>query len=119
MQKKSQLENELSGIEELEDAKSNMEEWLELAEEDQSSEILQVAEEQIRHFKKVLDSFELKTLLSSEHDKNNAILEIHQVQVALKHRTGQRCYSGCTKGGLKIRVIKLKSWIYFLEMKQV
>ncbi|GAB6887686.1 peptide chain release factor 2 [Desulfothermus okinawensis JCM 13304] len=77
MQKKSQLENELSGIEELEDAKSNMEEWLELAEEDQSSEILQVAEEQIRHFKKVLDSFELKTLLSSEHDKNNAILEIH------------------------------------------
>ncbi len=77
MQKKSQLESELNAVDELEQAKSNMEEWFELAEEDQSSEILQVAEEQLRHFKRVLDSFELKTLLSNEHDKNNAILEIH------------------------------------------
>jgi peptide chain release factor 2 len=77
MQKKTQLENELEQVEKLEEARINMEEWLELAEEDDSSEILKVAEEQIRIFKKILEDFELKTLLSAEQDKNNAILEIH------------------------------------------
>ncbi len=77
MQKKSQLESELNSIKELQEAQINMEEWLELAEEDQTLEILRTAEEQINLFKNKLEDFELKTLLSSEQDKANAILEIH------------------------------------------
>ncbi len=77
MQKKNQLENELDQVKKLENAKLNMEEWVELAEEEDNLEVLSLAEEQINSFKKILEDFELRTLLSLEQDKNNAILEIH------------------------------------------
>lgn len=77
MQRKSHLEAELDLFNKLEESKNNMLEWIELAEEDESEEILATAEEQLQLFKKILDEYELKTLLSEEQDKNNAILEIH------------------------------------------
>ncbi len=46
-------------------------------EEEQSQEIVEAAAEQLKEFQKLLEKFELKTLLSASEDKNDAILEIH------------------------------------------
>ncbi len=77
LQEKSQLNTWIQELENLQTQKQYLDEWLELASEEQSQEVFQAVEEQIHKLKHVLKDIELKTLLSSSEDKNNAILEIH------------------------------------------
>lgn len=77
LQEKSQLTSWVQELENLQTQKKYLEEWLELAADEQSQEVFQAVEEQIGKLKHVLRDIELKTLLSSPEDKNNAILEIH------------------------------------------
>ncbi len=61
----------------MKDAKDSLEEWVQLAEEEQSQEALEALTEQCQALNKQLQKVELKALLSDPEDKNNAILEIH------------------------------------------
>jgi peptide chain release factor 2 len=77
LKEKSILEEWIRELEELKDAKDSLEEWVQLAEEEQSQEALEALTEQCQALNKQLQKVELKALLSDPEDKNNAILEIH------------------------------------------
>ena len=77
LKEKSQLSTKLAMYDGLSEAKSDLEEWLELAQEDPSEEALSALEAQVAVFKERLGTTELATMFAFEHDKNNAILEIH------------------------------------------
>lgn len=59
------------------EAKDDLDAWLELAQEAPDEESLSALENQIKLFKDRLGGVELATMFAFEHDKNNAILEIH------------------------------------------
>jgi len=61
----------------LAEAKDDLDAWLELAQEAPDEESLDALESQIVIFKERLGTTELATMFTFEHDKNNAILEIH------------------------------------------
>lgn len=61
----------------LAEAKDDLDAWLELAQEAPDEESLTALASQIDVFKERLGTVELATMFAFEHDKNNAILEIH------------------------------------------
>lgn len=63
--------------EDLAEAKDDLDTWLELAHEDKESETLAALESQVEVFKSRLAVTEMATMFAFEHDKSNAILEIH------------------------------------------
>ncbi|MFO7803328.1 MAG: peptide chain release factor 2 [Desulfovermiculus sp.] len=77
LKEKSILEEWIQELEHLESSKIGLEEWMELAEEEQSQEAMEALNEQCKVLNKQLKRIELKALLADSEDKNNAILEIH------------------------------------------
>ncbi len=77
LQEKSRLENSLSDLGRLDKARTDLEEWLEMASEDRSDEVLQALHDQIGVFRHRLDEVEMKTLLGGPEDGAPAILELH------------------------------------------
>ncbi len=77
LKEKSQLNTKLDMYNGLSEAKDDLEAWLELAMEDADEEALKALQAQINVFREKLGSTELATMFAFEHDKNNAILEIH------------------------------------------
>ncbi|QQE78107.1 peptide chain release factor 2 [Alicyclobacillus sp. SO9] len=76
--------NEANGLREivgqmkkLESAQDDIEVMLDLASEEDDSEMFAEAEETIAKQQKAIENFELQLMLSDPYDKNNAILEIH------------------------------------------
>lgn len=61
----------------LQEAHDDLEAWLELVQEAQDKDALEALDEQIKVFKERLGGVELATMFAFEHDKSNAILEIH------------------------------------------
>ena len=61
----------------LDKARREAEEWLEMAREDKSAEVLEALNEQLSALSRRLEDTELATLLSGPEDKTAAILEIH------------------------------------------
>jgi peptide chain release factor 2 len=59
------------------EAKDDLDAWLELAQESREEEALSALEAQVELFRSRLGTTELATMFAFEHDKNNAILEIH------------------------------------------
>jgi len=58
-------------------AKDDLEAWLELAQEEPTEESLAALDAQVDTFRERLNVTEMATMFTYEHDKNNAILEIH------------------------------------------
>ena len=77
LKEKSILEEWVGELEELKSSKEGVEEWVQLAEEEQSQEAVEALTEQCRALDRQLQKIELKALLADPEDKNNAILEIH------------------------------------------
>lgn len=77
LREKSALEAELERLDSLEKAKSDVEDWLLLAEEDGGAEAMSSLEEAVNDFSEALETGEMDMLLSSEGDGQNALLEIH------------------------------------------
>ena len=76
-QERNRLESELSKINGLQDKLEESEILLEMAEEENEEEAIKEAEETLNSVKESLDELEIKTVLSGEFDKNNAIVTIH------------------------------------------
>ncbi len=77
LKEKSYLSEWIERLEELHASKKNLQEWLDLATEEQSQEVLRALWEQYLDLSSQLNKVELTTLLSAREDKNNAIMEIH------------------------------------------
>ncbi len=77
LREKTQLEATISSWEGLRDAHTAMEEWLELAAEDESPDVLSALNEAIAHLTEELEAVQLRTLLGAPEDTADAILEIH------------------------------------------
>jgi len=71
----TEIRQNLDDFFDLEHQYINISEWFEISEE--GSEEWEVLEADIKSFLKELKAFEIKTLLDSPYDHNNAILEIH------------------------------------------
>ena len=77
MREKSALSNWIEELDRLDQDKNSLEDWLEMADEEQSDEFVKALADQLKILEKKLQKIELKTLLSGPEDKVNAILEIH------------------------------------------
>ncbi len=77
MQEKSRLEDKLDRLNDLAQSKEDLDEWLELAQVEQSEEILDALAEQLEALTHLLEDMEMRELLSEPEDKSHAILEIH------------------------------------------
>lgn len=77
LQEKTQLEEEIDKWTRLEQSKTNVQEWLELAEEDPAEESLGILEGEIDQLESRLRLAEMETLLSGPHDNAAAIVDIH------------------------------------------
>lgn len=75
LKEKSQITHKVSSYDALQNAKNDLIEWLELAQEDEEA-IVDLAA-QTTSFEELLESTEVATLLSAPQDKSAAILEIH------------------------------------------
>ncbi|MFV0422813.1 peptide chain release factor 2 [Oleidesulfovibrio sp.] len=77
LREKSQLENESARLTALKQAKEELEGWLEMAEEENTQEVLEQLSGQITLLEQLLEETEVGLLLSAEEDKHPAILEVH------------------------------------------
>ncbi|QJB58493.1 peptide chain release factor 2 [Pseudodesulfovibrio sp. zrk46] len=77
LKEKSQLSIKLGMYDDLVEAKDDLDAWLELAQEEADGETLNALDAQVHLFRSRLAGTELATMFAFEHDKNNAILEIH------------------------------------------
>lgn len=77
LKEKSQLSTKLGMYDGLSEAKGDLDEWLEMAQEEPEEEVLAALHSQVGVFRERLGSVELATMFAFEHDKNDAILEIH------------------------------------------
>lgn len=77
MQEKSRLEGERERFARLENARHDIEDWLALAEEEPSDEVLDSLNEALGSLKALLEQAEMEMLLSEEEDHLPALLEIH------------------------------------------
>lgn len=77
LKEKSQLTTKKQMYDDLIEAKEDLEAWLELAHEELDDEVISALDKQITLLSSHLASTELATMFTFEHDKNNAILEIH------------------------------------------
>lgn len=74
--KLTRLKNILSPFSELDKTQRDIDELYEMLREDPSPDMEKEADQMAAKFLKDLDQYELKTLLSGEHDSRNAIVEI-------------------------------------------
>ncbi|WP_316900449.1 peptide chain release factor 2 [Pseudodesulfovibrio indicus] len=77
LREKSQLSTKLEMYDNLAEAKDDLDAWLELAHEDPEEESLSALNAQVKLLRERLAGTELATMFAFEHDKGNAILEIH------------------------------------------
>lgn len=77
LKEKSQLTTKLDMYDGLVEAKDDLDAWLELAQEDPDEETLTALNAQVKLLRERLAGTELATMFAFEHDKGNAILEIH------------------------------------------
>lgn len=77
LREKSSLEFKLGMYDALSLAKSDVEDWLLLAQEDQSQDAMEALSENLDQLQKRLDETELAILLNGPDDNSPAILEIH------------------------------------------
>ncbi len=76
LQRLSRLKGILTPLDELSDSERNLAELFELLAGDPSPELEAEAAAMVARFLRDLEAYELRTLLSGEHDSRNAILEI-------------------------------------------
>jgi peptide chain release factor 2 len=77
LQEKSQLSHKIERYKMLLKARDDAQEWLDMASEDQSTEVLEALQEQLSLLSRTLEDAEMTELLSDPRDKQPAILEIH------------------------------------------
>lgn len=77
LQEKSRLEGERERFARLDNTRHDIEDWLALAEEEPSDEVLESLHISIESLKDLLEQTEMEMLLSREEDHMPAILEIH------------------------------------------
>lgn len=77
LQEKSRLEGEVERFSRLEAVRHDIDDWLGLAEEEPSDEVLESLNDSIEALKSLLEQAEMDMLLSDEEDHMTAILEIH------------------------------------------
>lgn len=77
LQEKTQLSGQVEEWEALEASRNNVLEWLEMAAEEETAEMLQALNEALDEMSSRLDAAQMRTLLSGPEDISEAILEIH------------------------------------------
>lgn len=77
LQEKTQVSSQVDEWEALQQAHANMLEWVELAGEEQTEEMLQALEDASSEMSTLLEAAQMRTLLSDPEDITEAILEIH------------------------------------------
>jgi peptide chain release factor 2 len=77
LQKLSRIKNMVAPFQELDKTERDISELYEMLREDASPEVEAEADEMALKFLSDLDAYELRTLLSGEHDARNALLEVN------------------------------------------
>lgn len=77
LREKADLGSKVEGYEALQKSRDDLDEWLAMAQDDASQEVLQALSDQLAALTRQVEEAELATLLSGAEDASGAILEIH------------------------------------------
>ncbi len=77
LKEKSRLGGRVETLDTLEKTKTDAEEWLEMAHEEQTDEVLSTLQAQLDTLEERLTKTEMATLLAEDEDQSNALLAIH------------------------------------------
>ncbi|WP_152421409.1 peptide chain release factor 2 [Desulfocurvibacter africanus] len=77
LQEKRQISEKLERLTVLHKTRQEVEEWLDLAREEQAQEVLAILSEQLDVLQERLKDVELREMLAGPEDQNSAIMEIH------------------------------------------
>ena len=112
------LKDQVNEFKELFDAYENVELTYELVKEEDDEELRSDLETELGELTTRLNQFELQLLLSDPYDRNNAILELHPVQVVQNHKTLVPCCFECTLAGQRKKALRWRRWIIYQVRKQ-
>ena len=77
----------------------DIEVMLEMGYEENDPSLIPEIQQMLDEFEQTFEGIRMKTLLSGEYDKNNAIVTLHAGQAARRPAIGQACCTGCIPAG--------------------
>lgn len=86
---------------ELAEELENQEVSYELLQEEEDADLQQDLEKSLKQLGERINQFELQMLLSEPHDAKMRYWSCILAQAGQSHKTGRRCYCGCTPVGRK------------------
>jgi len=118
MKELSALKGDMEIYHKLQNQKEEIELMIEMGYEENDPSIVPDIQEMLDEFIQDFEHIRIKTLLSGEYDKDNAIVTLHAEPAEQSLATGQVCYIVCICAGQTDRDLAQKCWIIWTEMKQ-
>lgn len=95
----------------------DIETMIEMGYEENDPELIPEIDQMMKEFVQTYEDIRMKTLLSGEYDRNNAIVSLHAGAVARNPVTGQPCSIVCISDGQIKRDFPWKCWILWMEKR--
>ena len=96
----------------------DIETLIEMANEEEDASLVEEAEAEFLEFEETFESIRMKTLLSGEYDRDNAILSLHAGAGERSPVIGRQCCTGCLPDGRLTKDLAWRCWILWMEMKR-
>ena len=112
------LKDDLETYHHLKEQYEEIELLIEMGYEENDESVIPEIEETLGNFRETFESIRIRTLLSGEYDKNNAIVTLHAGAGGTESCDWAPCCTGCTPAGRTKRDISWKCWIIWTEKKR-
>ena len=113
------LKDDVAVYQQLKDQYEEIELLLEMGYEENDPEVIPEIQETLDSFRATFDAVRIKTLLSGEYDKANAIVDPPRGgRAEPSPATGLPCSTGCTAAGQTKKDISWKCWIIWTAMRR-
>ena len=119
MKELKSLKDDMQTYQNLISQKEDMETLIEMGYEENDDSVIPEIEELLEEFKKDFENIRVKTLLSGEYDKNDAIVTLHAGAGGTEPATGPVCCTACTPAGQSARAMQWRFWIIWTARRPV
>ena len=118
MKELKSLKDDKEIYENLESQRDDMETLIEMGYEEDDASVIPEIQEILDQFEADFENIRMKTLLSGEYDKKDAIIKLNAGAGEPSPATGQECSTVCTPDGRKRKDLPWKFWIIWTAMRQ-
>ena len=116
MKQLSSMKEDRDTYQKLVSAKEDMETLIEMGQEEDDDSVVPEIAEMMEEFKASFDAIRIKTLLSGEFDKDNAIIKLNAEP---RRATGAACCTVCTPDGQNAKALRSRNSTFWTVMRPV